>query len=117
MGLRPCRRPVFFEGHTMTLADLAGLIKVAGVQWSHDKAPRMGAALAFYMSFSLAPLLLISIALAGMVFGEEAARGQIISQVQGLIGREGGAVLQSMLAQTNHPECSLAATIMGVALL
>jgi membrane protein len=101
----------------MTLADLAGLIKVAAVQWSLDKAPRMGAALAFYMAFSLAPLLLISIAIGGLVFGEKAARGQIISQVQDLIGREGGAVLQSMLAETKHPERGVAATIMGVALL
>src|SRR5262245_39648255 len=116
MGFRSRRRPFLFE-EPMTFANLAGLVKDAAVQWSADNAPRIGAALAFYMAFSLAPLLLISIAIAGLIFGEEAARGQIITQVEGLIGREGGAVLQSMLAETNHPERGVAATIMGVALL
>jgi membrane protein len=101
----------------MTRSDFFALIQDAASQWSADKAPRLGAALAFYTAFSLAPLLLISIAVAGLVFGEEAARGQIIAQVQGLIGPEGGAALQTMLIQSSEQERGIVATVTGLALL
>jgi len=57
-------------------------------KWQEDKAARLGAALAYYTVFSLAPLLIIVIAIAGLVFGEQAAQGQIVHQMQSLIGRE-----------------------------
>jgi membrane protein len=101
----------------MKIADFFGIVKDAAAQWSEDNAPRLGAALAFYTAFSLAPLLLISIAIAGFIFGEEAARGQIIAQVQGLIGAEGGAVLQSMLVQSSQPDHGIIATLTGLFLL
>ena len=66
--------------------------------WSDDYAPSMGAALAFYTMFSLAPLLLIVISVAGLVFGEEAARGEITAQLQALMG-DRGADIVSMQAR------------------
>ena len=63
-----------------------GLVKDAVNAWLDDYAPSMGAALAYYTMFSIAPLLLIVIAVAGLVFGEEAARGEIVAQLQGLMG-------------------------------
>ena len=67
----------------------AGLLRAAAVNWVRDCAQSMGAALAFYMIFSIAPLLLIVIAVAGAVFGEEAARGEIYDQLQALLGSPG----------------------------
>src|SRR5882724_286315 len=61
------------------------LLKSTYDEWNRDKAPRMGAALAYYTIFSLAPLLVIAIAIAGFVFGREAAQGEIAGQIQGLV--------------------------------
>lgn len=63
----------------------------------------MGAALAYYTLFSIAPLLIIAIAIAGLLFGQEAARGEIVAQIQGLIGREGAIAVQGLLKSTNEP--------------
>ncbi|HEY2933488.1 MAG TPA: YhjD/YihY/BrkB family envelope integrity protein [Acidobacteriota bacterium] len=65
--------------------EIHGLIRETISGWISDHAPRTGAALAFYTVFSLAPILIISIAIAGAVFGENAARGEIVEQVRGLI--------------------------------
>jgi membrane protein len=69
------------------------MLKQAVTAWMNDYAASMGAALAYYTMFSLAPVLLVAIAVAGLVFGQEAARGEIVSQLGGLVGREGGARL------------------------
>jgi hypothetical protein len=66
------------------------LVRQAGVAWVEDRAPTMGAALAFYSAFSLAPLLIIVIALAGVVFCDDAAREAIVGQLAGLVGAPGG---------------------------
>ena len=62
------------------------LVKQTVDAWIDDDAPSMGAALSYYTVFSLAPMLLIVISVAGMVFGEEAARGEIFGQLRGLMG-------------------------------
>ena len=70
-----------------------GLVKQVANSWSDDYVPSMGAALAYYTLFSLAPLLLIVVSVSGLVFGEDAARGEIQAQLQGLMGERGaGAV-------------------------
>src|SRR5207248_1445543 len=66
---------------------LFGLLKDTIREWNNDKAPRMGAALAYYTVFSLAPLLFIAIAIAGLVFGEQAARGEIVNELADTLGR------------------------------
>ena len=65
------------------------LLRDAFYAWLDDNVQRLGAALAYYTVFSLAPLLIIAIAIAGLAFGQEAAQGQIMSQIEGLLGEEG----------------------------
>ena len=93
------------------------LIKTALVAWSDDHAQSMGAALAYYTVFSIAPLLLIVISMAGFVFGEEAVRGEIAGQLQSLMGEQGALAVQSLLQSVSQPAQGLTATIVGVGLL
>lgn len=72
----------------MNLKVIWKLLSATNTKWTADHAQRLGAALAFYTVFSLAPLLLIVIAIAGLMFGQGAAEGQIIGQIQGLVGEE-----------------------------
>ena len=95
--------------------DVLDLFKQAGKDWSDDKAPRLGAALAYYTIFSLAPLIIIAIAIAGFVFGEDAARKQIFEQMNGLVGSEGGGAIQSMLVAANKPHQGMVATAIAIA--
>src|ERR1700693_3321009 len=74
------------------------LVRDAGTKWWDDRAMRMGAALAFYTALSLSPILLIVIAISGMVFGEEAARGQIYGQIRDLVGPDGAGAVEATLA-------------------
>ena len=87
----------------MSHRDLAGLLKAAAVNWVHDYAQSMGAALAFYTMFSIAPLLLIVVAVAGLVVGEEAARGEIYSQMDGILGAQGALAVQGLLETARRP--------------
>src|SRR5262245_13049344 len=73
----------------------------------------MGAAIAYYTTFSLAPLLIIVIAAAGLVFGEEAARGAIVDQLGGLIGSDGARTIQDLLEGASRPASSVLASIAG----
>jgi membrane protein len=74
----------------------------------------MGAALAYYTLFSLAPILVVAIAVAGLVFGPEAVRGEIVGQIDGLIGPQGAQAVQAMLEGAARPSNSIPATIVGV---
>ncbi|MEH2135125.1 YihY/virulence factor BrkB family protein [Nostoc sp.] len=86
-------------------------------EWSEDKASRLAAALAYYTIFSIAPLLIIVIAIAGAVFGEEAARGQIVGQIQGLVGIEGAKFLESAIQNANQPKTGAIASIISIVVL
>jgi membrane protein len=86
-------------------------------EWIDDRASRKGAALAFYTVFSLAPILILSIAIAGLFFGQEAARGEIFEQVRGLLGRDAAAAIQAMIQNASEPGASLIATLIGVVTL
>jgi membrane protein len=83
------------------------------VAWVDDYASSMGAALAYYTLFAIAPLLIIAIAVAGLVFGQEAARGEVVAQIQGLIGREGAIVVQGLLKSANDPARNIFATMVS----
>lgn len=93
------------------------LLKQVFNSWLDDDVPSMGAALAYYTLFSLAPLLLIVIAVAGLVFGQEAARGEIEQQLRALIGEPGAGAVQALLASVGEPAESRLATLVGVVLL
>jgi len=81
--------------------------------WNDDYAPSMGAALSYYMLFSLAPLLVIVIAIAGMVFGHDAAQGAIIAQLGGIMGKEGATAVQNLLQAAHEPSTGVVASIVG----
>ena len=93
------------------------LLKTAGQAWLDDYAPSMGAALAYYTAFSLAPLLLIVISIAGLVFGAEAARGEIFDQLRSVMGDSASAGIESLLASVSKPSEGIAATVIGVVVL
>ena len=93
------------------------LVKQVAVSWVDDYAPSMGAALAYYTMFSLAPLLLIAISVAGLVFGEEAARGEIAAQLRSFMGDQGASAVQGLLVSVRQPSEGIAATTLGVLLL
>src|SRR6476660_4968420 len=101
----------------ISIGHIWGLFKEAASRWVEDRAPSMGAALAYYTAFSLAPLLIIVIAIAGLVFGQEAAQGAIMDQIQGLLGEEGGQAIQSMLANASDLGTGITATVIGFAAL
>lgn len=92
---------------------LGVLLRETLAEWWGDGAPRLAAALAFYTLFSFAPTLVIAIGVASMVFGEEAARGEIVAQIRGLVGDDGAKVIQTVLAYSR--ERSYFATVMGIA--
>jgi membrane protein len=93
------------------------LVKGAGEAWIDDYAPSMGAALSYYTVFSLAPLLLIVVSVAGLVFGEEAVRGELFTQLQQLLGDDAAKAVQSLLASVSKPAHGVIGTAIGVAVL
>jgi membrane protein len=97
-----------------SLAYLWDLIEKSFAAWLDDYAPSMGAALAYYTMFSLAPFLILVIAIAGLVFGADAARGEIVSQLRDLIGQEGAVAVQGLLTSASHPAKSVMASIIAV---
>ena len=97
----------------MRLEQLWDLSRKSVRAWVDDYAPSMGAALAYYTLFSIAPLLIIAIAVAGLVFGQEAARGEIVAQIQGIIGQEGAIAVQGLLKSTNAPAQDIVALVVS----
>lgn len=85
--------------------------------WIDDYAPSMGAAISYYTVFSIAPLLLIVIAVAGFVWGRDAVQGEIVGQLQGLIGQEGATGIQALIESANKPTKGLVATGISVVIL
>jgi membrane protein len=93
------------------------LLKEAASAWVDDYAPSMGAALSYYTLFSIAPLLLIVIAIAGLAFGDEAANGEIFGQLAGLIGEEGAKGVEAMVQAADEPKEGIISTVIGVVVL
>lgn len=86
----------------------------AGELWLERKAFLHAGSLAFYTLFSLAPIVIIAVAVAGIIFGEDAARGQIVTQLQEVIGREGALAVQDAVARSRVEAAGLVPTIAGV---
>jgi len=93
------------------------LTKQTVTEFVDDKAPRLGAAMAFYTALSLAPLLLLVIGIAGLAYGEQAARGEIAHQIAGLVGQEEAEVVQTMLARSASTSGGVLATVIGAVTL
>ena len=92
-------------------------VRQAADAWVEDRAATMGAALAYYTVFSVAPLLLIVISVAGLAFGAEAARGEIFGELRDTMGPEAALAIQGLLDSVKRPEQSLLATAIGLGLL
>jgi membrane protein len=101
----------------MTLRDIPGLVTAALDKWNKDNVPRLGAALAYYTVLSMAPLLVVVVAVAGLAFGKEAARGQIVWQIQGLAGYQVAEAIQGILQGAQGPGKGIIATVAGVVTL
>jgi membrane protein len=93
------------------------LFKQTFLEFNADKVPRLGAALAYYTIFSIAPLLLIAIAMAGLVFGREAAQGEIFGQLRSVLGANSAQMVQSMVANAAKPKSGTIATVLGIVTL
>jgi membrane protein len=90
------------------------LLKATVSEWLDDQAPTLGAALAYYTVFSLAPLLIITIGIAGLVFGAEAAQGQIFDQLRGLLGEASGKAMEEIVRSASaEPKTGVVATAIG----
>ena len=86
-------------------------------EWQEDKVSLLAAALAYYTVFSITPLLVIAIAIAGAVFGQDTARGEIIEQINNLVGKQGAQVIETGLANANQPQIGSIASIISIVIL
>lgn len=96
---------------------ILSVLKEVGSEFSRDKCMQLAAALAYYSIFSLAPLLVILIAIVGFIFGEEAARGEMEGQISGLVGDRAAGMIQTMIAQTSETKSNIWASVIGGATL
>ncbi|PZR57088.1 MAG: ribonuclease BN [Candidatus Meridianibacter frigidus] len=94
-----------------------GYFKEAYKQWAAHKSSRLAAALAYYTVFSMAPLLLILIAIAGLFFGAQAAHGQITGQLSAMVGHSTAAQIDKMVAAANRPKSGIIATLIAIVML
>jgi membrane protein len=98
----------------MSPKTILGLLKRTALEWYEDRGSRLGAALAFYTLFSLAPVLIIVIAIAAMAFGQEVAHAQIIQQIESFIGRDGTKAIQVMLENASQRSSGVITTLIGL---
>lgn len=103
----------------MNLKAIWRLLKETFEEWNKDKASRLAASLAYYTVFSLAPLLILVIAIAGIVLGDDAARGEISRQMQGLVGADGANFIESAINNANQPgsDAGIVASIISIVVL
>jgi membrane protein len=104
-----------FRRHTF--GEWWALVKDSVMAWSEDYAPSMGAALSYYSVFSLGPLLLIVISIAGLVFGQDAARGEVFGQLRGLMGDDPAKAVEALLTSMNKPGRGVISTVIGLVVL
>src|ERR1700712_2492639 len=100
-----------------SISEWWSLIKDSVSSWVDDYAPSMGAALSYYSVFSMAPLLLIVISIAGLVFGQDAARGELFGQLRSLMGAEAASAVEATLAGLSKPSTGITSTIISVVVL
>jgi membrane protein len=114
MGPSPAEATLGRAQPRLTGRTLAHILRRSLAGWWNDNVPRLGASLAYYTLFALAPILVVAIAIGGLAFGAEAVRGEIVAQIQGLIGHKGAEALQAMLEGASRPSSSIAATVGGI---
>src|SRR5215210_7646984 len=98
----------------LNLRGLWLLVKDSFVQWSEDNSFQLAAALSYYTLFSMAPLFLIAIAVAGLVFGREASQNQIIGVIEDLVGVQSAGAIQAIIeSASRRPDAGFFATVTG----
>ncbi|MCI0712499.1 MAG: YihY/virulence factor BrkB family protein [Chloroflexi bacterium] len=97
-----------------TLKEIFDFLKTVYREFRRDKAPLLAAAIAYYATFSIGPILLIAVAVAGFVFGEAAVQGRITEEIGGLIGRDGAEAVEGMIRSARSPANGVVATTIGV---
>src|SRR6266508_1056479 len=95
-------------------SNLPNLLKLTYQGWKEDNASRLAAALAYYTIFSLAPMLVIAIAVAGLIWKQDAVQAQLLNQIGGLVGEQGKTFVSGLLDSASHPAQGIAATIIGI---
>ena len=99
----------------MKLTPISAFLREVVQKWSKDNALTLGAALAYYTIFSMAPLLVLAIAVAGLVFGRAAAQGEIVAHIQGMLGASGAELIESMIERASEPASGVLATVISLA--
>ncbi|MDQ3005995.1 MAG: YihY/virulence factor BrkB family protein [Chloroflexota bacterium] len=99
------------------LLDLLDIFKRTYQDWKEDHASRLAASLAYYTIFSLAPLLVIAISVAGLIWQHDAVEAQVMAQIQGLVGEEGAIFVADMISGASNSAEGIVATIIGIVTL
>jgi membrane protein len=113
---RPARE-ILRHLHVIRCNQCWDLVRTAFSEWMDDKAPRLGAALAFYTALSLAPLLVVVLAIAGLAYGQKAVQGQLVWQIQDLVGIDGAKAIQALISAAHRPTSGIIARILGLSTL
>src|SRR4051812_8937254 len=100
-----------------SLKAAAEMVKQAAIQWNDDNALRLGAAVSYYTVFSLGPLLVLSVGIAAICFGDKAARGQLAGQMVQLVGSEGAHAIEAIVASSSRQSSGLLASIVSIVIL
>jgi membrane protein len=96
---------------------LPGVFHLASTEWVGDNVPRLGAAVAFYILLSLAPMVVLAVAVAAVVYGQDAAQGRLASEIQGMAGPDAARTIQGIIRDACQPRTGLIATLLGLATL
>lgn len=101
----------------LLLKALPRVFRQASSEWINDNAPRLGASVAFYTLLSLAPVLVIAVAVAAVIYGQEAAQGRLASEIQGIAGSDVARSIQEIIIRAYQPRTGVIATLLGLATL
>jgi membrane protein len=101
----------------LLLKALPRVFRQASSEWINDNAPRLGASVAFYTLLSLAPILVIAVAVAAVIYGQEAAQGRLASEIQGIAGSDVARSIQEIIIRAYQPRTGVIATLLGLATL
>lgn len=101
----------------LLLKALPRVFRQASNEWINDNAPRLGASVAFYTLLSLAPVIVIAVAVAALVYGQDAAQGRLASEIQGIAGTDVARTIQEIIIRASQPRTGAIATLLGLAIL
>jgi membrane protein len=101
----------------LSLTALPGVFRLASTEWVGDNVPRLGAAVAFYILLSLAPMVVLAVAVAAIVYGQDAAQGRLASEIQGVAGPDAARTIQEIVKGACQPRTGVLATLLGLGTL